>query len=141
VVSFASIATNLGHPEEAFGWLNGVDRGIRNGAIERSLATESDLAHCFATIYANLGQHNRALPYAERSVRLYERCENEGNTSAKLTAKAAVANIYSNLGQRDKALAIYKESYKEARKEWGSSHPTTKSTKKNWPTRKIIGQV
>jgi hypothetical protein len=37
VICLAGIATELGHQEEAFGWLNCLDRGVQNGAIERSL--------------------------------------------------------------------------------------------------------
>ena len=48
--------------------------------------------------------------------------------------KPTVASIYSSLGQRDKALTIYKEVYKEARKEFGSSHPSTKLAKQNLAT-------
>jgi hypothetical protein len=129
VIGLAYIANTLGHQEEAFGWINWVDRGIQNGAIERSLA-ESNLVTCFATIYNNIGQHDKALPYAERSVQLWAANEKSvEDTWNKLVAKTAVASIYSNLGQRDKAVTIQKGTYKEARKKLGPSHPTTKETK------------
>ena len=121
VFRLATIATNIGHQEEAFGWLNWLDRGIQDGAIERSLV-ESNLVLGFATMYENLGQFDRALPFAERSVHL---CDSK----KKPIAKHTVASIYSNLGQRDKAVTINKQIYKEARKELGSSHRTTKWAK------------
>jgi hypothetical protein len=67
VFSLAIVATNTGHPEEAFGWLNCVDQGIENGAIERSLI-EFNLVHGFTLMYNTLGQYDRALPFAMRSV-------------------------------------------------------------------------
>jgi tetratricopeptide (TPR) repeat protein len=123
VFSLAATATQLGHREEAFGWLNCVARGVQNEAIERSLA------HGFASLYFSLGQLGKALPYAERSVEMYERDENVGGTPNKLKAKHTVARIYSDLGQLDKAVTIHKEIYKEAKKKLGPSHPATKATK------------
>jgi tetratricopeptide (TPR) repeat protein len=126
----ASIASQLGHPEEAFGWLNCVERGIQNGALERSLV-EFSLVNTLAIIYMNVGQLDKALPFAERSVQWFqERDECRVETENKLVAKDTVASIYSDLGQRDKAVAIQEEMYKEARRELGSFHPTTKVTKK-----------
>jgi tetratricopeptide (TPR) repeat protein len=138
-IGLAGIATDSGHQEEAFGWLNCVDRGVQsgaiqcsgvqNGAIKRS-GVEVALVHSFATLYTNLGQCDRALPYAERSVQIYESGDgNIAETPNKLKAKHIVASIYSNLGQLDKAVTILKEIYKEAKKKLGSSHPTTKSAK------------
>jgi tetratricopeptide (TPR) repeat protein len=128
MLTLASTASKLGHNEEAFGWLNCVDRGVQNGAIERSLVGVG-LCHNFANIYSNLGQCDRALPYAERSVQMYERDENVRRTPNKLKAKHIVASIYEDLGQLDKAVTIHKEMYKEAKKKLGSSHPTTKWAK------------
>jgi tetratricopeptide (TPR) repeat protein len=128
VVSLAGIASQQGHNEEAVGWLNCVDRGVQNGTIERSLV-EVSLAHNFAGIYSSLGQCDKALPYAERSVQMYERDESEGMTPNKLKGKRIVASIYSDLGQLDKAVTINKEICKEAKKKLGSSHPATKWAK------------
>jgi tetratricopeptide (TPR) repeat protein len=128
VLTLAATATQLGHLEEAFGWLNCVDRGVQNGAIERSFVYVG-LDHNFAGIYSSLGQFGKALPYAERSVQIYERDDNEGETPNKLKAKHMVASIYSDLGQLDKAVTIHKEICKEAKKKLGSSHPTTKLAK------------
>jgi tetratricopeptide (TPR) repeat protein len=128
VLTLAATATQLGHLEEAFGWLNCVDRGVQNGAIEGSLA-DVGLDHNFAGIYSSLGQFGKALPYAERSVQIYERSEYEGETPNKLKAKHIVASIYSDLGQLDKAVTIHKEICKEGKKKLGSSHPVTKLAK------------
>jgi hypothetical protein len=82
VFSMSNYANKSGHQEEAFGWLNCVDRGIQNGAIERSLV-ESNQVHGFATIYDALGQFDRALPYVERGVQLSnERGKSDGDTLA-----------------------------------------------------------
>jgi tetratricopeptide (TPR) repeat protein len=128
VLSLAATATQLGHREEAFGWLNCVDREVQNGAFERSLV-DIGLVQSFAGLYSSLGQCDRALPYAERSVQMYERDETVGETPNKLKAKHMVASIYSDLGQLDKAVTISKEICKEAKKKLGSSHPTTKLAK------------
>jgi hypothetical protein len=136
VITLAGIATELGHREEAFGWLNCVDRGVQNGTIEtieRSLV-DVGLVQSFAGLYSSLGQCDRALPYAERSVQMYERYEIVGDTPNKhtpnkLKAKQTVAGIYSDLGRLDKAVTIHKEICKEAKKKLGSSHPATKGAK------------
>jgi tetratricopeptide (TPR) repeat protein len=130
VTSLADISIALGHQEEAFGWLNCMDQGIQDGAIKRSLHFESNLVGCFAKLYSDLGQYDKALPYAKRSVQLLRASKKgEGETWNQLTAKETVARVYSNLGQRDKALPIYREMYKQARKELRSSHPITKWAK------------
>jgi tetratricopeptide (TPR) repeat protein len=128
VLSLAATSNRLGHREEAFGWLNCVDRGVQNGTIDRSFV-EVSLAHNFACIYSSLGQCDNALPYAEHSVQMYERDENVGETPNKLAAKHTVASIYSDLGQLDKAVTIHKEICREAKKKLGSSHPATKGAK------------
>jgi tetratricopeptide (TPR) repeat protein len=107
VISLAATATELGYREEAFGWLNCVDRGIQNGAIERYV--EIGLVQSFTGLYSSLGHCDRALPYAERSVQMYETDEIVGETPNKLKAKYTVAGIYSDLGRVDKALTIHKE--------------------------------
>jgi tetratricopeptide (TPR) repeat protein len=129
------VATDSGHQEEAFGWLNCLYQGVQK-TIERSLRIEGgplliegDLYHRFATVYCYLGQVGKALPYAKRSVQMYERDNNVGDTPNKLEVKQMVASLYSQLGQRDKALTILKEMCKEAKKKLGSSHPTTKLAK------------
>jgi tetratricopeptide (TPR) repeat protein len=127
-ISLANIAAESGHQEEAFGWLNCVDLGVQNGAIERS-RVESGLLQGFATLYLYLGRYDKALPYAEHSVKVYERHNDERETPNKLEATYIVANIYSKLGQRDKAVAMNKEIYKQAKKKLGSSHPSTKALK------------
>jgi hypothetical protein len=127
-LGLAGIATDYGHQEESFGWLNCFDRGVQNGAIERSLV-EGGLAHGFAMLYYNLGQFGKALPYAERSVQVYERDQIEGETPGKVEDQQIVATLYGHLGQRDKAVTIHKEMYKEAKKKLGSSHPSTKLAK------------
>jgi tetratricopeptide (TPR) repeat protein len=129
VLTLARIAIKLGHHEEAFGWLNYVDRGLQNGAIERSYVVDVDLVHSFAIIYCSLGQFGKALPYAERSVQMYERYDDEGETQNKIEAKQIVATIYGQLGQRDKAVTVHKEMWKEAKKKLGSSHPATRLAK------------
>jgi hypothetical protein len=75
VICLAGIATELGHQEEAFGWLNCLDRTgelFRTGQSSARLLRAA-LVHHFAILHCNLGQCGKALPCAERSVQMYER--------------------------------------------------------------------
>jgi hypothetical protein len=72
--SLATIATKSGHQEEAFGWLNCVQRDVLNGPIERfQHKLEGSIEHSFlefklvdtlAIVYMNIGQLDMALPFA-----------------------------------------------------------------------------
>jgi tetratricopeptide (TPR) repeat protein len=131
VLNLTGVAIRRWQWEEAVGWLSCLERGIQNGTIAPSLV-EFGMAHCFAAIYTNLGQVERALPFAECCVQLYERYEQVGGDAQKklLMAKCDVGQIYCELGQYGKAATIYKEMYKEAKNTMGSSHLTTKLAKK-----------
>jgi len=123
---FVTAAHSLCRFEESLGWLVRLESTMKSDRIAWRPQLEPSITLSLAGTYASLGRFEEALPYAERAVPLHKE---RGHTVEAVKAMCTLSSVYAHLEQFDKGLPMAKQTYNEAKKSLGSSHPITKHVK------------